>query len=145
MHPKTRWLLRLAGIYGILVLTPLYFQEVQLGRDQPPAITHPEFFYGFIGLALVWQGVFLLMSTDPIRYRVLFPFAVLEKLSFGLPAVILSAQGRLHWQMLVAGSIDLALGMLFLIAYVGIRQRSCAIPYGSSPPDAAGGELVRRD
>ena len=26
----------------------------------PPTITHPDFFYGFVGVALVWQLVFLL-------------------------------------------------------------------------------------
>jgi len=38
----------IAGIYGLLVVTPLYLLEDRIGRDQPPPITHPEFFYGFL-------------------------------------------------------------------------------------------------
>lgn len=41
-----------AAIYGLLILSPPYFLEGRIGREYPPAITHPEHFYGFIGLAL---------------------------------------------------------------------------------------------
>ncbi|MBX2989816.1 MAG: hypothetical protein KF749_01465 [Bacteroidetes bacterium] len=34
-----------AGIYGILLLTPVYFMEKQVGIDYPPPITHPEIPY----------------------------------------------------------------------------------------------------
>ena len=39
---------RFAGVYGLLVLAPQYFTEGELGADYPPAITHPEFYYGFL-------------------------------------------------------------------------------------------------
>jgi hypothetical protein len=42
----------LAGIWGIVVLGPLYFLENFIGARHPPAITHPEYFYGFVGLGL---------------------------------------------------------------------------------------------
>lgn len=109
---------RLAAIYGILVLLPQYFLLAKHGRDTPPAITHPEYYYGFTGLALVFQLVFLLIASDPPHYRALMPITVLEKLAFGLPAVILFLQGRLATDMLAAGAIDLFLGTLFTIAYL---------------------------
>ena len=59
----------IAGIYGLLVLLPLYFMEARIGRDQPPAITHPEYFYGFLGVAVSWQVAFLVISRDPVRFR----------------------------------------------------------------------------
>ena len=37
-----------AGVYGLIVMLPQFFLETKIGQDQPPAITHPEFFYGFI-------------------------------------------------------------------------------------------------
>ena len=111
-----------AGVYGVLVLFPQYFLLERNGRDFPPVITHPEYYYGFVGLALVWQGVFLLISRDPVRYRPLMPVAVLEKLAFGIPAVVLYLQHRLSWPMLGAGLIDLTLGTLFLVAYRGTAQ-----------------------
>ena len=46
----------IAGIYGLVVMLPQYFLEAKTGRDFPPAITHPEFFYGL--LASLWPGRF---------------------------------------------------------------------------------------
>ena len=69
-----------AGIYGIAVLLPQYFMEAKLGRDFPPPLTHPEHFYGFIGVALAWQFVFLLIAHDVPRHRLLMLPAILEKL-----------------------------------------------------------------
>src|SRR5689334_16082459 len=58
-----------AGIYGVIALLPQYFLEKKLGQDFPPPLTHPEHFYGFIGVALAWQLVFLTISRDVQRYR----------------------------------------------------------------------------
>ena len=35
---------RIAAIWGVLVLTPLYFMFDLIGRNDPPPITHPAFF-----------------------------------------------------------------------------------------------------
>lgn len=107
----------IAAIYGLIVLLPQYFLEEKTGRDFPPAITHPEYFYGFIGIAVAWQFVFLVISRDPIRYRPLMPVAVVEKIAFGFPVIALYLTGRLSSQMLGAGILDLILGVLFVIAY----------------------------
>jgi hypothetical protein len=116
-----RWAFTGAAIYGILVLAPQYFLEAQVGRDYPPPITHPEHFYGFVGVALAWQFVFLLVGRDPVCYRPLMPVAVLEKLAFGVPAIVLYLQGRLHVHVLGVGLLDLVLGTLFAISYVKTR------------------------
>ncbi len=108
---------RFAGIYGILVLLPQYFMEDRIGRDYPPPITHPEHFYGFVGLALVWQIAFLVIASDPQRFRPLMPVAVLEKISFGAAAVALFAAGRIPAAIHFFGWVDLALGALFAMAY----------------------------
>jgi hypothetical protein len=106
-----------AAIYGLVVLLPQYFLEGKAGRDFPPAITHVEYYYGFIGIAVAWQLAFLLIARDPARYRALMPVAVVEKAAFGFPAIALYALGRLSAQLLAAGLIDLTLGVLFIIAY----------------------------
>lgn len=111
-----------AGIYGLIVLMPQYFLEARIGRDFPPPITHPEYFYGFVGVAVAWQLVFLLISRDVVRYRLLMLPAVLEKLSFGLPALALYASGRTSAQMAGAGAIDLVLGALFVISFAATRD-----------------------
>lgn len=107
----------IAAIYGFIVLLPQYFLEEKTGRDFLPAITHPEYFYGFIGIAVAWQIVFLIMSRDPIRYRPLMPVAVVEKVAFGFPAIALYLSGRLSAQMLGAGILDLILAIFFILAY----------------------------
>ena len=40
---------RVAGVYGFIAIVPLYFMEGRIGHDTPPAITHPEYYYGFVG------------------------------------------------------------------------------------------------
>lgn len=116
----------LAGIYGLIVLLPQYLLEGRIGRDTPPPITHPEYFYGMIGVALAWQVAFLIVSRDPFRYRPLMAAAVLEKLSFGIAAVVLYAQGRTSGPVLAFGFIDLLLAVLFALAYFSAKPQAGA-------------------
>ena len=112
-----RWLFRIAGIYGLAVLLPQYLMEEQVGRENPPAITHPEYFYGFLGVAVSWQIAFLLIAQDPLRYRLLMLPAILEKATFGIAVLVLFAQHRASGTLLAFGIIDLMWGLLFLVAY----------------------------
>jgi len=114
----------IAGIYGIVVLLPQHFLEDRIGRDNPPPITHAENFYGFIGTALAWQVLFLLIARDPVRYRPMMPVAVLEKLAFGVPAIVLFAQGRLAASVLGFGLVDLALAVLFTLSFLRVEGTS---------------------
>ncbi len=109
---------RLAGIYGLLLLTPQYLLETQNGITFPPVINHPEYYYGFISVALAWQFAFLTIASDPKRYRGLMPATLIEKFSYGIALFILFWQGRLVAPILLFGIIDTALGTLFLIAYL---------------------------
>jgi hypothetical protein len=107
----------IAGIYGLLVITPQYFTEAKTGMDYPPAITHPEFYYGFVGVALAWQFLFLILARDPLRYRLMMVPAVLEKFTFGIAVVVLYLQKRVPTLLLGFGVIDLLFGALFLAAF----------------------------
>src|SRR5712691_8871590 len=95
-----------AGIYGVLILTPIYFMEGKIGRDAPPAITYPEYFYGFLGAGLAWQILFLVLSRDPLRYRAMILPSVLEKVSYGIALVILFTQHRLPLSVVTVGFVD---------------------------------------
>ena len=117
-----------AAIYGLVALLPQYFLEDRLGRDFPPAITHPEHFYGFIGIAIAWQLAFVVIARDPVRYRALMPVAVLEKLAFGGAAVVLFALGRAAWPVLAAGLVDVMLATLFLAAYRATPRAGGMLP-----------------
>jgi len=121
-----KWLFYLAGIYGVLVLTPLYFKERALAEAGQPAITYPEFFYGFVGVALAWQVAFLIIGSDPTRFRPIILAGIVEKLSFGIAAPILYVQQRVKADMLGAGFLDLVLGVLFMIAWVQLGKKPAA-------------------
>lgn len=114
------------GIWGLTILAAHAFMEERVGRDHPPPITHPEYFYGFVGIALVWQVAFLVIARDPVRYRPLMLVAVLEKASFFIATVALYLLGRLHLEMLGAGVLDMVLGGLFFVAYLRTPQTSPA-------------------
>ncbi len=111
-----RRVFKIAGIYGLLVLVPQYLVETGLLPGAPLQLTRPSDFYGFVGLAIVWQFVFLLIATDPQRFRALIPLAVLEKLVFGIPVLMLYAVGRVEGIVLVFGTIDLVLASLFFMS-----------------------------
>jgi hypothetical protein len=107
----------IAAIWGVLVITPLYFMFDVIGRNDPPPITHPGFFYGFVGAALAWQIAFFFIARDPSRYRPLMIPSMIEKLSYSVAVFTLVGQGRMRASDLVFGGVDLLLGILFLIAY----------------------------
>src|ERR1700675_784359 len=79
----------IAGIWGVLVLTPLYFLFDVIGRQDPPAITHPGFYYGFISVGLAWQVAFLVIARDPVRFRLMIIPAVIEKFGYGASLLVL--------------------------------------------------------
>ncbi|MFO0788972.1 MAG: hypothetical protein U0805_05905 [Pirellulales bacterium] len=119
------WIRRLfwiAGIYGLVVMAPQYFMEDRVGVDYPPAITHPEYFYGFIGIGVAWQIAFLCIATDPVRYRLLMIPAAIEKFSFAVAVAVLFAQARVPTIIGVFASIDLVLGGLFLLAFARLGK-----------------------
>ena len=107
-----------AGIYGLIVMLPQYFLEDRIGRDAPPPITHPEHFYGFIGVVITWQLAFLIIGRDPARFRALMPVTVLEKLVFAVPVLLLWAQRRVASSVLPFAGLDLLLGALFFASYL---------------------------
>ena len=108
----------LAGTYGLIVVAPGYFLESRVGRELTPAITHPEYFYGFLGVTIAWQILFLVLATDPVKYRAMIPPSIIEKIGFGIPAIVLFLQHRIPILVLSLGSVDWILAGLFVGAYV---------------------------
>ena len=108
-----------AGIWGVLVITPLYFMFDLIGKQDPPGITHPGFYYGFAGCALAWQIAFICIARDPVRLRVMMIPSVVEKFTYGVAVVALVMEGRTNRRDLVFAGTDLMLGVLFVVAFVG--------------------------
>jgi hypothetical protein len=111
-----------AGIWGLVVITPLYFMFNLIGKKDPPAITHPGFYYGFVGVALAWQVAFIFIAREPMRLRPMMIPSVIEKFSWGIAVTVLVAQGRMHPSDLVFAGTDALLGVLFVVAYLRTRE-----------------------
>jgi hypothetical protein len=112
-----RWVYGLSALYGVIVLAPFLFLEKQIAAATV-AITHPEYFYGFLGAALVFQLVFVLIARDPVRLRPIMPATVAEKFVWGVAAWAIFLQGRTQAAVAGFAAIDVALGVLFLVAWV---------------------------
>ncbi|HTQ95341.1 MAG TPA: hypothetical protein VMH89_00970 [Candidatus Acidoferrum sp.] len=116
----------IAAIWGVVVLTPLYFMFNLIGQKDPPPITHPAFYYGFVGTALAWQFAFFVIARDPIRFRPMMLPSIFEKFSYGTAVVLLVHQGRTKPQDLLFAGTDILLGVLFVISYWKTAHRAKA-------------------
>jgi drug/metabolite transporter (DMT)-like permease len=105
-----------AGVLGFLEITPLYFLYDTVGRRTPPPLTHPHFYYGFVGVALAWQLAFLIIGSDPVRYRPMMIPAIAEKFLYGATLIVLYLQERIGPKQMF-GLSDLILGLLFIVAF----------------------------
>lgn len=112
----TRRVYVIAAIYGFLAVPQLYF------TDAPDP--HRLLYFVFAGIALVFQGVFLVIARDPQRYAAFLPLTVFEKISFGIPAIAFWLQGQTGSDMALGGLVDLLFAGLFIIA--GLKMRKVA-------------------
>lgn len=113
-----KWVFLLAGITGVLLVVPPYFLEEQFGRDHPPPVNHPEFYYGFFGVTLSWQVLFLVIGSAPSRFRRAMIPAMCEKASFVIAIPILYVLGRVSATWVGFASMDATWLVLFIVAYL---------------------------
>ena len=131
-----RRVLWVAGIYGLLVIVPIFFLEGRIGRDYPPPITHPEFYYGFQCVAFAWQVLYLFMAQDPARYRTLLIPSVLEKVGFPIAALVLLAQQRIPLPTVAFSMVDWVFAVLFVISFrklSALEEKTVAISATAMP------------
>ena len=107
----------IAAVWGILVLTPLFFIFDSIGVQDPPPITHPGFYYGFVTVGLAWQIAFVVIARDPLKMRPMMIPAVFEKFGYVIVVVTLYLQTRMKAPDLVFAFADGLLGVLFLVAF----------------------------
>jgi hypothetical protein len=130
-----KWVFLVAGVSGILMVVPPYFLERQTGEDYPPPITHPEYYYGFLGVTLAWQVLFLVIASDPVRHREAMLPAVLEKASFAAAIPLLYAAGRVAAVWVGFAAMDATWLVLFAVAYL-LTPKDQTSQAGNVPTDA---------
>jgi hypothetical protein len=108
----------IAGIWGLAVLTPLYWLRDITGRAYAVPTDSPQFFYGFFAVALTWQLAFLAIAWNPMRFRPFMLLSVVEKLSYVITLAVLYQQARISTDDAMAVLPDLLLGVLFLAAFI---------------------------
>ncbi len=114
----------IAGIWGCVVLTPLFFMFDVIGRNDPPPITHPGFYYGFATVGLTFQIIFFVIARDPLRFRPMMIPSMIEKFSYVIVVIALYLQHRMRAGDLVLAGADALLGALFVMAYINTKQHS---------------------
>ena len=112
-----------AGAWGVLVLTPLFFLVDISGTHYAPPGTYPHFFYGFLTVTLAWQAAFLVIGSDPVRFRPLMLPCMLEKLGYLIALAVLHQQGRVSAAEMSTGVPDAILLALFVAAFVKTARR----------------------
>jgi hypothetical protein len=121
-----KWVFFLAGITGVLMVIPPYFLEERFGRDHPPPVNHPELYYGFFGVTLAWQLMFLVIGSNPIRFRLAMLPAMVEKAGFAIAVPILCALERVSVTWVGFASMDATWLVLFVIAYLRTPREATA-------------------
>jgi hypothetical protein len=106
-----------AGVWGVVVLTPLYFLVDVTGRLYAPPTVHPQFFYGFLSVAMAWQIAFLVIGSNPARFRLVMIPSIIEKFGHVAGVVVLYGQARISPTDATAVIPDLLLGILFIVAF----------------------------
>ena len=110
-----------AGVWGIIVLTPFYWLLDVTGRHYSPPTDYPQFFYGFFSVAMAWQIAFLVIGSNPARFRPLMIPGILEKLGHVGGVAVLYWNGRISPIDAQAAIPDLLLAILFIMAFVWTR------------------------
>ncbi len=103
-----------AAVYGFLAVPAIYF------TDAPDP--HRLLYFAFAGIALVFQGVFLVIARDPVRYAAFLPLTVFEKISFGSPALAFWLRGQAANDMALGGAVDLVFAAIFIAAWLKMRK-----------------------
>ncbi len=123
------WVFLIAGIYGVLIVTPLFFSETRMGQDYPPPVNHPEWYYGFAGAAFSWQVMYLLIAWDVVRYRPIMLLGAAAKSAFLIAMIILYLDQRVAGGMVALATPDGVLAAFFIAAWLRTPSESLNAGY----------------
>ena len=106
----------LAGVYGLAATLSLYFRA--------PLSPDTQWLHAFAGAAAATQLAYLLIASDPVRFRPVIPVGIVSKFSFAIPMTLLYARGAVGPDSFVFALIDYALAILFAVNFVLLKPRA---------------------
>ena len=117
---------QIAGIYGLAVVI-LGYGTFFFGTEEWSVYTnHPEYVHGFFAVTFAWQVAFLVIATEPVRYRLLMLAGMLEKFPYTLATLALYANAEIGSLILAFGLVDGVFGVLFGAAYIATEREARA-------------------
>src|SRR5262245_33900149 len=111
----------LAGLWGFIVLIPIFWLVDISGHHYVPPPAYPQFFYGFLMVAMAWQLAFLIIGSNPARFRPVMIATIIEKFGFVAVVAVLFARARIPAIEAQAAIPDFLLGILFVVAFMKTR------------------------
>ena len=117
-----------AGLWGIAVLTPLFFLVDITGRPYTAPTDYPHFFYGFVAVATAWQIAFLVIGSNPARFRPLMIPGFIEKAGYVIAAAVLHGRGCISAADAGTAIPDALLLVLFIVAFVKTQPDASLAP-----------------
>ena len=107
----TKWTFLIAGIIGLISTIPLAFAEKRM------LVQQPEFYYGFVFLDICFQIIYIIISTSPIRFRLMMIPSFIAKASGTIALTWLFFIGKVSFQWIAFAAIDGIFAILFLISF----------------------------
>lgn len=112
-----KWVFTIGGIWGLIIITPLFFLEGPITAASQP-FSHPDFFYGFLASTVAWQVGYLVIGRDPARFRPFMLIGAAGKVIYFGACVTLFLAGRVQPLAPLVTAPDLLLAALYVIAWV---------------------------
>jgi hypothetical protein len=82
--------------------------------------SYPHFFYGFLVVTTAWQIAFLMIGSNPVRFRPLMIPSIVEKLGYVVAVAVLHGSGYISNAEAMSAAPDLLLGAV----RSGVRQNA---------------------
>ena len=125
-----------AGVWGIVILTPFYFLFDAIGHLYASPINYPQGYYGFLAITMAWQTAFLVIGSNPARYRLMMIPSMVEKFGYVLTMGVLYMQGRIGVTDVLVIAPDLLWGVLFTTAFARVSALEGRQAVGAEQPES---------
>jgi len=120
-NPSTttaKLIFRVAAILDILALTPILFFPNRIGNPVPRPLTEPEYFHGFLAYALIFALLFLVIASNPIRYRPVMWIAIVQKFVYPIAIFGLLSTHRAPPAKSFYAGTEFLFALLFILALI---------------------------